>query len=312
MSPSFEPGRAVGLPAMMAAVEVEAYRRAAAALADADDDVLEYVVTAIASLTHDDEEDAVTVIEATVGCTLSEAEACAVRELSRALPQLDPPLAPQRRPNPSPLLAAPSGGSEPVKGAATAQRSRFSAALGAAHGGGGPTARAPAALPSAAVRIVRADGSTLALLQEMCPHVPRSVIEHVLVGRCRGDEEEAVEQLLQMGGEEVRLLAAQLEREAARAREREDEARRQEREKKRSLVGRYEDVPMGAGGAPLALERGRGKTAAKGAAEVRFRDNEVANVGRGQKFILESTTPEWDGGSRGQVKTKGKRGKGFV
>lgn len=301
---------------MMAAIEareplVEAYRSAAAALADADDDVLEYVVTAIASLTHDDEEDAVTVIEATVGCTLSEAEVCAVRELSRALPQLDPPLAPPL-PNPSPLLAAPSGGSELVKGVATAQRSRCSAALGAEHGGGGPTARAPAALPSAAVRIVRADGSTLALLQEMCPHVPRSVIEHVLVGRCRGDEEEAVEQLLQMGGEEVRLLAAQLEREAARAREQEDEARRQEREKKRSLVGRYEDVPVGAGGAPLALERGRGKSAAKGAAEVRFRDNEVAKVGRGQKFILESTTPEWDGGSRGQVKTKGKRGKGFV
>jgi hypothetical protein len=33
-------------------------------------------------------------------------------------------------------------------------------------------------------------------------------------------------------------------------------------------------------------------------------------LGKGQKFIAESTKPEWDGGSRGTVNTKGKRGKG--
>lgn len=30
------------------------------------------------------------------------------------------------------------------------------------------------------------------------------------------------------------------------------------------------------------------------------------------KVIVEAVKPEWDGGSRGKVKTKGKRGKGFV
>lgn len=30
------------------------------------------------------------------------------------------------------------------------------------------------------------------------------------------------------------------------------------------------------------------------------------------QVIVETVKPEWDGGSRGKVKTKGKRGKGFV
>lgn len=30
------------------------------------------------------------------------------------------------------------------------------------------------------------------------------------------------------------------------------------------------------------------------------------------QVIVEAVKPEWDGGSRGKVKTKGKRGKGFV
>lgn len=30
------------------------------------------------------------------------------------------------------------------------------------------------------------------------------------------------------------------------------------------------------------------------------------------QVVVENLKPEWDGGSRGKVKTKGKRGKGFV
>jgi hypothetical protein len=33
---------------------------------------------------------------------------------------------------------------------------------------------------------------------------------------------------------------------------------------------------------------------------------------RGEKYIVEKVGEEWDGGSRGKVYTKGKRGKGFV
>ena len=33
---------------------------------------------------------------------------------------------------------------------------------------------------------------------------------------------------------------------------------------------------------------------------------------KGEKFIVQSTGEEWDGGSKGKVVTKGKRGKGFA
>lgn len=51
--------------------------------------------------------------------------------------------------------------------------------------------------------------------------------------------------------------------------------------------------------------------AANDSRQVRFRDGVVAST-KGQKFIVESTKEEWNGGSSGKVYTKGKRGKGFV
>ncbi|GIL70269.1 hypothetical protein Vretifemale_1098 [Volvox reticuliferus] len=44
---------------------------------------------------------------------------------------------------------------------------------------------------------------------------------------------------------------------------------------------------------------------------VRYLDGRVVTT-KGEKFIIEKTGEEWDGGSRGKVYTKGKRGKGFV
>jgi hypothetical protein len=42
---------------------------------------------------------------------------------------------------------------------------------------------------------------------------------------------------------------------------------------------------------------------------VRYLDGKVVSM-KGEKFIVEKTE-EWDGGSRGRVKTKGKRGTGW-
>ncbi|GIL47501.1 hypothetical protein Vafri_4313 [Volvox africanus] len=44
---------------------------------------------------------------------------------------------------------------------------------------------------------------------------------------------------------------------------------------------------------------------------VRYLDGRVVTT-KGEKFIIEKTAEDWDGGSRGKVYTKGKRGKGFV
>jgi hypothetical protein len=45
--------------------------------------------------------------------------------------------------------------------------------------------------------------------------------------------------------------------------------------------------------------------------QVRYRDGQVVSK-RGEKFVLETVGEDWDGGSKGKVYTKGKRGKGFV
>mmetsp|Transcript_7136 Transcript_7136/g.12295 ORF Transcript_7136/g.12295 Transcript_7136/m.12295 type:complete len:300 (+) Transcript_7136:133-1032(+) len=51
---------------------------------------------------------------------------------------------------------------------------------------------------------------------------------------------------------------------------------------------------------------------AQQASKVRYREGQVV-ASRGEKFVIEkSGLPEWDGGSTGKVKTKGKRGKGFA
>ncbi|PNH10884.1 hypothetical protein TSOC_002378 [Tetrabaena socialis] len=45
--------------------------------------------------------------------------------------------------------------------------------------------------------------------------------------------------------------------------------------------------------------------------KVRYLEGRIVSQ-KGEKFIIEKTAEEWDGGSRGKVFTKGKRGKGFT
>jgi hypothetical protein len=45
--------------------------------------------------------------------------------------------------------------------------------------------------------------------------------------------------------------------------------------------------------------------------KLRYRDGKIVAT-NGAKFIMENVKEEWDGGSRGKIKTKGKRGKGWV
>lgn len=58
---------------------------------------------------------------------------------------------------------------------------------------------------------------------------------------------------------------------------------------------------------PKGDEEGKNKKKA----QIRFRDGAVVST-KGEKYIVEKTLPEWDGGSRGRVKMKGKRGTGWV
>lgn len=45
--------------------------------------------------------------------------------------------------------------------------------------------------------------------------------------------------------------------------------------------------------------------------KTRYLENTIVS-NKGEKYIVQKQGEEWDGGSRGKVKTKGKRGKGFI
>ena len=45
--------------------------------------------------------------------------------------------------------------------------------------------------------------------------------------------------------------------------------------------------------------------------QVRYRDG-VKVTSKGEKYVVENLAKEWDGGSKGKVYTKGKRGKGYT
>ena len=46
--------------------------------------------------------------------------------------------------------------------------------------------------------------------------------------------------------------------------------------------------------------------------KTKYLDGAVVNTKGNEKFVVVNDKEEWDGGSRGRVKTKGKRGPGFV
>jgi len=61
-----------------------------------------------------------------------------------------------------------------------------------------------------------------------------------------------------------------------------------------------------------AVPNGGGHSGGAGAgSKARYRDG-VLVANNGAKYIYESVREEWDGGSKGKVMTKGKRGKGYV
>ena len=67
----------------------------------------------------------------------------------------------------------------------------------------------------------------------------------------------------------------------------------------------FRPVSQNLGKSPVVLD-------GKGTNKVRYHNNEVV-TSRGEKYVATaSKSDEWDGGSRGKVITKGKRGKGYT
>jgi hypothetical protein len=153
---------------------------------------------------------------------------------------------------------------------------------------------------------------------------------HVLRDRCSGDADAAGEHLLALAGQDGGGLSGAVAewRRLARCREdaaaREAEARERERQ---ATLERFAWRPEGTGGGggggggggagsgkpPPEVKRGPGGSGGGGggASRVRYLDGAPVTT-KGEKYVVVSQKEEWDGGSRGRVKTKGKRGVGFA
>ena len=159
-------------------------------------------------------------------------------------------------------------------------------------------------------------------LLELHPSVATDVLRAVLIEHARGDVATAARLTLEDDALLARV-AARIERDAAAAR---DEAAR-EAHARRATNKRFGHVVARARGevAPSARPRvaedgsvnGEGKgnksrTKRGGRSKVRYRDSQIVTRTGDRAAQPKVEVEEYDGGSRGRVKTKGKRGKGFV
>ena len=154
------------------------------------------------------------------------------------------------------------------------------------------------------------NASTIAALREVVPDASLLVCHHVL-HRSAGSVDEAVELLVTTPLDDLEAAAAE---EEARSIQAAAQDARNASAARRRTVNRYAQVAESADGSPLKIEPPRlpytqsRKEAMKGPS-LRYREGQVTST-KGGKFLVEEKE-EWDGGSRGRVKTKGKRGPAY-
>ena len=146
--------------------------------------------------------------------------------------------------------------------------------------------------------------------------VPQASLElcAFVLRRCSGDADNALDQLLGMPLEQ---LAAELESAVRAEKAQAVQVEREARASRRAVLSRYsQQRDYAADGAAAQLQpprlpyAGTRKQALRGAQKERYRGDEVVSW-KGEKHVVEASE-DWDGGSRGRVKTKGKRGAGGV
>ena len=153
-----------------------------------------------------------------------------------------------------------------------------------------------------------------AFLRGLCgPTVPLSYLRHVVSEVCGGSVAEAADYIVEAGAGLAGRARAWEEAEAAARRESEAEAEAVAREK-RKLVDKFL-YQSARGPAATVLPGNKGPLLSRKERarqpEVRYRDGKAVACRAGEKYITEKVGEEWDGGSRGKVITKGKRGVGY-
>eukprot|EP00953_Heterococcus_sp_UTEX-ZZ885_P006103 3762-Heterococcus_DN1.PRE.2 len=156
------------------------------------------------------------------------------------------------------------------------------------------------------------DDAEVNFLCSMMPHLSKPLVKFVLHQRCTGSSSAAAAQLLEeeLVAQHTAAHTAWLEK----LRKQEQSEKLSEVAVKERVLNKYSDqvvVPKGQAVNTNASLRALTAVKSDKGPKVRYRDGHVATT-NGAKMIITMVKPEWDGGSRGKVTTKGKRGKGFV
>jgi hypothetical protein len=156
-----------------------------------------------------------------------------------------------------------------------------------------------------------AEADALRFLAPMSPGTPRSfLLEALLRARCAGDAAAAAAWLADAiaAGELGDALDAWAVADKARAAARAAAAAERAAER-RAVAARFRLQAEPSGGAAAAVAAWAPPAGTHAAPKVRYRDGAIATT-KGEKIVIEKA-PEWDGGSKGRVKSKGKRGVGW-
>lgn len=272
---------------------------------ETDDEVVDYVIGSIEGTNEDSIHELVELLTAHSMTDPSEESVRAVATQVAALVTAQPaavaaaplepaapPLAAPKQPTPRAVAAARPPG--------LPQQPRLPQQPDGRVDGSGGDRLSPAAAP---------DGAAIAALRELVPEASPSVCRLVLQ-RSGGSLDEAAEILFSTGVIELEAAAAD---EEARSAADEEHERKTGNAARRRLVNRYSVEAVSEG--PLKLQpprlpySGSRKDALRGES-IRYREGQVSST-KGGKFIVEEKE-EWDGGSKGKVNNKGKRGPGFA
>lgn len=151
-------------------------------------------------------------------------------------------------------------------------------------------------------------------LRDMFGSLDDGFLAHVLASEGGGSLQEAATWMLEC--EDLPAAQEAWQHSLQRAQDEQQQEAVAQAQAKKLIVQRFllQPVPNGSNGdgkgRPPPLKAWGAGSSGESKCKARYREGAVV-TSRGEKYIIEKQGEEWDGGSRGKVVSKGKRGKGF-
>ncbi|GBG23830.1 Hypothetical Protein FCC1311_000502 [Hondaea fermentalgiana] len=169
------------------------------------------------------------------------------------------------------------------------------------------------------------EADKIAQVLAVCPpDANRDAVLHTMRKLCQGDPERTAMFVLDRGIDQVHAIFRRdwEDKEALAKQQAELDAKEQERVK-RNIMNKFDEVAVTTSTKPksaaaAARENRKAERRARkkdkesnSSSQIRYLDGQIVSR-KGGKYMIIDDTKEWDGGSRGRVKTKGKRGTGWA